>query len=326
MQGRDLTVDPITLVELDQAAAAIYRVLAPTPQIAWPLLAERCACEVWVKHENHLPTGAFKVRGGLWFMQRLMESREAPAGVIAATRGNHGQSIAFAARRHSIGAVIVVPYGNNPEKNRSMRALGADLVEYGADFNEALDHAVDLGRERGLYTMPSFHSLLVNGVGSYSLELLRAVPDLDAVYVPIGLGSGIAGMLAARDALDLDTEIIGVVAERADAYARSFESGAVESTAAADTIADGLAVRIPNADALAYLKTGVSRIVRVADDDMLAAVRILFEDTHNLAEAAGAAPLAALLLERDAMRGKRVGIIISGGNIDRATFVKALSR
>ncbi len=325
MQGRDLTADPITLAEFDQAAAAIYGVLAPTPQIAWPLLAERCACEVWVKHENHLPTGAFKVRGGLWFMQRLIESGEAPTGVIAATRGNHGQSIAFAARRQGIGAVIVVPHGNNPEKNRSMRALGAELVEYGADFNEALAHAAVVGRERSLYTMPSFHSLLVNGVGTYALELLRAVPDLDAVYVPIGLGSGIAGMLAARDALGLHTEIIGVVAERADAYARSFDSGEVVSTVAADTIADGLAVRIPDANALAYLKTGVSRIVRIADDDILAAVRILFEDTHNLAEAAGAAPLAALLLERDAMRGKRVGIILSGGNIDRATFVKALS-
>jgi threonine dehydratase len=325
MRSRDLAADPISLAEFDEAAAAIYGFAGPTPQIAWPLLTERCGCDVWVKHENHLPTGAFKVRGGLWFLAHLAASGEASAGVIAATRGNHGQSIAFAARRHGLRAVIVVPRGNNPEKNRSMRALGAELVEHGADFNAALDHARVLARQRGLYAMPSFHPLLVNGVGTYSVELLRAVPGLDAVYVPVGLGSGIAGMLAARNALGLDTEIIGVVAARADAYARSFESGALETTAAADTIADGLAVRIPDAEALAYLRTGVSRIVRVSDADILAAVRMLFEDTHNLAEGAGAAPLAALLGEREAMRGRQVGIVLSGGNIDRATFIRALS-
>jgi threonine dehydratase len=324
LRSRDLRSDPIRLAEFDEAAAVIYGCLGPTPQIAWPLLAERCGCEVWVKHENHLPTGAFKVRGGLWFLEHLAASGEAPTGVIAATRGNHGQSIAFAARRHAIDAVIVVPHGNNPEKNHAMRALGAEIIEHGADFNEALDHAVALGRERGLYAMPSFHPLLVNGVGTYAVELLRALPDLDAVYVPVGLGSGIAGMLAARNALGLDTEIIGVVAAGADAYARSFASGVVETTPTADTLADGLAVRIPDADALAYMLSGVSRIVRVSDDAILAAVRHLFEDTHNLAEGAGAAPLAALLEERETMRGKRVGIVLSGGNMDRATFLKAL--
>lgn len=325
MPSRDLITQPLTEAELEEAAREIYRFVQPTPQIAWPLLAGRCGCEVWVKHENHLPTGAFKVRGGLWFMQHLAGSGEAGNGVIAATRGNHGQSISFAARHHGLNAVIVVPHGNNPEKNSAMRALGAEIIEHGSDFNEALDHAHDIADQRELYATPSYHAALVQGVGTYSLEFLRALPDVDAVYVPIGMGSGISGMLAARDALGLSTEIIGVVAARADAYATSFESGELKTTNAADTVADGLAVRIPDADALVYLQAGLSRIVRVSDEDILAAVRVYFEDTHNLAEGAGAAPLAALMNERETMRGKKVGLVLSGGNIDRATLVRALA-
>ena len=325
MKERNLIADPLTESDFDTAAAEIYNYVRPTPQIAWPLLAERCDCEVWVKHENHLPTGAFKVRGGLWFLGHLARSGTAMAGVVAATRGNHGQSIAFAAGHHGLNAVIVVPHGNNPEKNNAMRALGAELIEHGTDFNEALDHGHAIAEQRGLYAMPTFHGTLVQGVGTYSIEFLRAVPDLDAVYVPLGMGSGIAGMLSARNALGCATEIIGVVAERADAYATSFERGELRTTNSADTVADGLAVRIPDPDALAFLRTGVSRIVRVSDEAILAAVRAYFEDTHNLAEGAGAAPLAALVHERNVMRGKKVGIVLSGGNIDRATFLHALA-
>ncbi len=325
MQQRDLITDPLTEADFEEAAAEIYKFVQPTPQIAWPLLAERCGCEVWTKHENHLPTGAFKVRGGLWFMKHLVRSGEAAGGVIAATRGNHGQSISFAAGHHGLNAVIVVPQGNSQEKNAAMRALGAELIEHGSDFNEALDHALGIAAQRALFAMPSYHAMLVQGVGTYSLELLRAVPDLDAVYVPIGMGSGISGMIAARDALGLTTEIIGVVAARADAYATSFERGELKTTNSADTIADGLAVRIPDPDALAYLKSGLSGIVRVSDDDIRAAIRAYFEDTHNLAEGAGAAPLAALINEREAMRNKKVGLVLSGGNLDRATFRDVLS-
>ena len=324
MKQRDLIAEPLTEADFDEAAAEIYKFVQPTPQIAWPLLAERCGCEVWVKHENHLPTGAFKVRGGLWFMKHLARSGEATAGVVAATRGNHGQSISFAAGHHGLNAVIVVPHGNNPEKNRAMRALGAELIEHGTDFNEALNYAHEIAAHRALFAMPSFHATLIHGVGTYSLEFLRAVPDLDAVYVPIGMGSGASGMLAARNALGGETEIIGVVAARADAYATSFERGELKTTNSADTMADGLAVRIPDPDALAFLRTGVSRIVRVLDDDIRAAVRAYFEDTHNLAEGAGAASLAALMNEREVMHGKKVGLVLSGGNIDRATFVRAL--
>lgn len=321
---RDLLAAPLTLDELDTAAADLYRTVLPTPQIAWPLLGERCGCEVWVKHENHLPTGAFKVRGGLWFMRTLATARPDLSGVVAATRGNHGQSIAFAARRHGLAAVIVVPHGNNPDKNRAMRALGAELVEHGRDFDAALEHARTLAAERGLHALPSFHPLLVQGVASYGLELLRAAQP-EVVYAPIGLGSGLSGVLAARNALGLDTELVGVVAAGADAYARSFERGKVVATDTADTLADGLAVRHPDPAALAWLASGVSRIVRVDDADILAAMRALFDDTHNLAEGAGAAPLAALLAERDRMRGRRVAVVLSGGNVDRATLLKAFA-
>lgn len=325
LPARDLIAQPLSAADFARAAQEIYAELLPTPQLAWPLLAQRCGCEVWVKHENHLPTGAFKVRGGLWFMQQLSAARPTVRGVVAATRGNHGQSIGYAAHLHDLSAVIVVPHGNNVDKNRAMVALGVELIEHGEDFNAALDYATLLAAERGLYQVPSFHPLLVQGVGTYGYELLRAVPALDAVYVPIGLGSGIAGVLAARNALGLRTEIIGVVSAHADAYAQSFESGEVVSTARADTLADGLAVRVPSAEALGYLRTGVARVVRVNDDEVLQAIAALFADTHNLVEGAGAAPLAALMKERDRMFGRRVAVVASGGNINRATLLRALT-
>lgn len=325
LPARDLLDAPFTRAELECAAAAVHEVLAPTPAIAWPLLAERSGCEVFVKHENHLPTGAFKVRGGLWLMQQLVAANPALPGVVAATRGNHGQSIALAAARVGCRAVIVVPHGNNPEKNRAMRAYGAELVEHGEDFDAALAHAQALGEARGLLSLPSFHPLLVQGVASYALELFGTVPDVDVVYAPIGLGSGVAGLIAARDALGLATEIVGVVSAHADAYAQSFEQGRVVTTARADTIADGMAVRTPAPAAFAYLMRGLARIVRVDDDSVRAAMRHYLSDTHNLAEGAGAAPLAALLAEQGALRGRRVALVLSGGNVDRATLRDVLA-
>ena len=321
---RDLLARPFTLAELECASRLVHATIGPTPALSWPLLSARAGCEVFVKHENHLPTGAFKVRGGLWFMHQLARGRAVPPGVVAATRGNHGQSIAYAAARHGLSAVIVVPHGNNPDKNRAMRALGAELVENGADFDAALTCAGELAHRRGLLAMPSFHAVLVQGVASYALELFRAAPRLDCVYVPIGLGSGACGLIAARDALGLRTDIVGVVAAGADAYAQSFAQGHTVATASADTVADGIAVRTPSAAAFAVLRRGLARIVRVADAAILDAMRICFEDTHNLAEGAGAAALAALFEERDTMHGKRVAVILSGGNVDRPTFLRAL--
>jgi threonine dehydratase len=323
---RDLIQSPLTAQELHAAAAFVAAALPATPQLRWPLLAARTGCDVVVKHENHLPTGAFKVRGGVWVMQQLQTHYPQMKGVVAATRGNHGQSVAFAAERAGLRAVIVVPHGNNPDKNRAMRALGAELVEAGEDFDTALEEARRLAHADSLLFLPSFHPLLVQGVASYALELFGACPELDAVYAPIGLGSGLCGLIAARDALGLDTEIIGVVAAEADAYARSFETGQVVATRSADTLADGLAVRIPDATALAFMRQGVSRIVRCSEASILAAIKAYFEDTHNLAEGAGAAALAALCQEHRDMKGKRVAVILSGGNIDPPTLLRALGQ
>ncbi|MCP5198703.1 MAG: threonine dehydratase [Gammaproteobacteria bacterium] len=322
--ARDLVAAPFELAELERAAQAVHEVLVPTPQLAWPLLAARLGCEAWVKHENHLPTGAFKVRGGLWFLACLQAAQPDCRGVVAATRGNHGQSIAFAAARLGLRAVIVVPHGNNPDKNRAMRALGAELVEAGEDFDAALAVAAQRAADEGLYALPSWHPVLVQGVASYALELFRGMPPPDVVYVPIGLGSGACGVIAARDALGLDCEVVGVVSVHADAYAQSFEQGQRVATTSADTLADGLAVRTPSVPALAYLQQGLARVVRVDDEAVLAAVRALLEDTHNLAEGAGAAPLAAALAERERNAGRRVALVLSGANLDRATLARAL--
>ena len=308
------------LDEIEAAGEVIYRHMGPTPEYCWPLICERAGTEVWVKHENHTPIGAFKLRGGLVYVDELLRREPDTPGVIAATRGNHGQSVAFAARGAGLRAVLVVPHGNSVEKNRAMRALGAELVEHGQDFNAAYDYAKDLAAERGLHPFPSYHPILVRGVATYSLELLRAVPDLDTVYVPIGLGSGINGALAARQALGLKTRVVGVVAEQAPTYARSFEAGRPVSTNSCDTVADGVSVRVPDADALAIILEGVERVVAVSEDQIEAAMRAYFADTHNLAEGAGAAPLAALIKEKDAMAGKKVGLILSGGNVDTEVY------
>lgn len=315
----------LSLPDLEKAAAIVHGAMLPTPQHAWPLLALRTGCEVWVKHENHTPTGAFKVRGGLVYLERLKQRAPDTQGVISATRGNHGQSIALAARRTGIAATIVVPHGNSREKNAAMRAFGAELVEAGHDFDAAKDTAMRLAGERSLTMVPSFHRDLVAGVASYALELMRAAPPLDTIYVPIGLGSGICGVITVRDALGLSTKVVGVVSTEAPAYALSFAAGKVVATNSANTMADGMAVRGPDAEALEVILKGADRIVQVSDAEVTAAMRAYYEDTHQLSEGAGAAPLAALLQERDRMKGKKVGLVLSGGNIDREVYLRALA-
>ena len=315
----------LSLDEIERAAALVQDAMPPTAQYAWPLLALRTGCEAWVKHENHTPTGAFKVRGGLVFMDRLKRRSPDTGGVISATRGNHGQSIALAAARTGIAATIVVPQGNSVEKNAAMRAFGAELIEAGHDFDAAKEAAMKLAGERGLTMVPSFHRDLVAGVASYALELFRTAPPLDTVYVPIGLGSGICGTIAVRDALGLATKVVGVVSTEAPAYALSFAAGRVVATNSADTMADGMAVRGPDAEALEVILKGADRIVQVSDAEIGAAMRAYYEDTHQLTEGAGAAALAALLQERERMAGKRVGLILSGGNIDRPVYLRTLA-
>jgi threonine dehydratase len=315
----------LTLQDVEDAAAIVYAAMPPTPQYAWPLLARRTGCEVWVKHENHTPTGAFKVRGGLSYMKRLRKERAGVKGVISATRGNHGQSIALAASRAGISATIVVPHGNSVEKNAAMRAFGAELIEAGHDFDAARETAVRLADERGLAMVPSFHRDLVCGVATYALELFRGAPPLDTVYVPIGLGSGICGVIAMRDALSPATKVVGVVSTEAPAYALSFAAAKVVATNSADTMADGMAVRGPDAEALAIILKGAERIVQVSDPEIALAMRAYYEDTHQLTEGAGAASLAALLQERERLAGKRIGLILSGGNIDRPLYLRTLA-
>jgi threonine dehydratase len=309
-----------SLRELERAQGLVHEVFPGTPQYCWPLLAERIGAEVWVKHENHTPTGAFKMRGGLIHVAQLARRGSAPNGLISATRGNHGQSLAFAGRRFGIPVTIVVPRGNSTEKNAAMRALGARLIEHGTDFDTARLEAMRLAEREALWFAPSFHPDLVLGVATWALELFRAAPALDMLYVPIGLGSSICGAIRTRDLLGLRTEIIGVQSAHAPAYARSLQAGHAVQLEAADTKADGLAVRIPDPDALAIIKDGVSRIVTVTDDEVADAIRAYWTDTHNIAEGAGAAPLAALIKERGKAAGRRIGIPLSGGNIDLALF------
>lgn len=308
------------LPALEEAAALVHAAFPPTPQFAWPLLAARTGAEVWVKHENHTPTGAFKVRGGVTYMRALRRDRPEVGGVISATRGNHGQSLAWAGARAGVPVTIVVPHGNSTEKNAAMRAQGATLIEHGEDFDAARIEAARLAEAKGLEFAPSFAPDLVLGVATYALELFRAAPPLDALYVPIGLGSGICGCILARDLLGLSTEIVGVQSTGAPAYALSVMMGQVITTPSADTLADGMATRIPDPAALAIIRRGAARIVTVSDDLIAEAIRAYWQDTHNLAEGAGAAPLAALLTEREAMAGRRVGLVLCGGNIDLALF------
>jgi threonine dehydratase len=310
------------LAQLLRAQEIVGAAMPPTPAHDWPLLSDRLGTSVVVKHENHTPIGAFKVRGGLVYLERLKREQPNTPGIISATRGNHGQSLAFAASRYGLPAMIYVPRGNSVEKNRAMRAFGAELIEHGEDFQAAREEAVRRAESAGLHMVPSFHPDLVLGVATYAFELLTKAPDLDILYVPIGQGSGICGCILARNLLGLKTEIVGVQSTEAPSYALSFAAGAVVTTETSNTLADGMATRIPDADAVAIIREGASRIVQVTDREVGAAIRAYWTDTHNLAEGAGAAALAAALQEKQKLAGKRVGLILSGGNIDFELFQK----
>ena len=314
----------LSLAQIRDATAVVYSAMPPTPQYQWPLLGERLGAEIWVKHENHSPVGAFKIRGGLVYFDNLKKSGKLPKGVIGATRGNHGQSIGFAARRYGVAATIVVPHGNSKEKNAAMQALGVRLIEHGDDFQAAREFATGLAAEESLHLVPSFHRLLVAGVATYSLELLEAVNDIDVVYVPIGLGSGICGMLAARDALGLKTKVVGVVSSHATAYAQSFASGRPVESPVTTVLADGMACRVPEPAALEVILDGVDHIVEVSDDAVAGAISMMFECTHNVCEGAGAAALAAATQEAEFNSGRKVAVVASGGNIDQDILATVL--
>ena len=309
-----------SLQEIRRVHEVVLQALRPTPALNWPLLDERLGAEVVVKHENHLPTGAFKVRGGLAYVDALTKRDPTVRGIISATRGNHGQSLAFAGKRAGLQVTILTPQGNSIEKNAAMRALGAELIEFGRDFQAAREEAMRLASAGGLHMVPSFHRDLALGVSTYAFELLSEHPDLDVLYVPIGQGSGICGCISARDALGLKTEIVGVQSAGAPAYSLSFAAGRVVSTNSADTLADGLATRVPDQEALEVILKGAARILLVRDDEVAAAVRSYWTDTHNLAEGAGAVALAAAAKERSWIRGRKIGLVLSGGNIDFDLF------
>ena len=313
-----------SLAELDAAAAEVAAVIPPTPQHRWALLSERVGADVWVKHENHTPLGAFKCRGGVVYLSRLIQREPGIPGVVSASSGNHGQSLAYSGRRLGLRVMIVIGSTSNPEKRASMAALGAELIDQGDSTEEKIALAQRLGANSGLHFVPPWHPDLVLGVASYALELLRGVPDLDTVYVPIGLGSGACGVIAARDALGLKTKIVGVVAASANAYELSFAAGRVIAKPGRTPVAEGIEISAPHPEAFHWLKRGLERIVAVTDAEMLEAIRILLSDTHNLAEGAGAAALAALLAEREHNRGKRVAVVLSGGNADAALIARAL--
>jgi threonine dehydratase len=308
------------LGQLERAHEIVGAAVPPTPAHAWPLLAQRLGTTVIVKHENHTPTAAFKVRGGLVYFERLKRERPNTAGLISATRGNHGQSLAFAGSRYRLPVTIYVPHGNSVEQNRAIRSHGAKLVEHGEDFQAAREEAYRRAETDGLEIVPAFHPDLVLGVATYALELLRKFGDIDVLYVPIGQGSGICGCILARDLLGLKTEIVGVQSTEAPSYALSFAAAKVVTTETSNTRADGVATRIPDADAVAIICKGASRVVQVTDDEIAAAMRAYWTDTHNLAEGAGAAALAAALQEKKKLKGKRVGLVLSGGNVDFDRF------
>ena len=314
-----------TLSEIEAAKALIRPHIRETPTYRWPLLEAGLGCELWLKHENHTPVGAFKIRGGLVYMDELKRAQPEVRGVIAATTGNHGQSIAFAAKLNGLRAVIVVPHGNNPEKNNAMRSLGAELVEHGNEFQEALEYSRELAVREGLHAVPSFHPWLVRGVATYGLEMFRSVADLDAVFVPIGLGSGFCGIAAARAALGLKTKIIGVVSEHAPAYALSFEQRQFVEQPSATRVAEGVACKTPNRDALELVIHHAHEMVTVNDDEALAAMREIIQATHNIAEGAGALAYAALKKHREQWQGKRIACVLTGGNASMAMIARALA-
>lgn len=314
-----------TLTEIETAAEVVYRAFAPTPQYRWATLSQRLGTDCWVKHENHTPVGAFKIRGGLTYFDALKRQGQMPRAVISATRGNHGQSVAWAARAHGVPCTIVVPHGNSAEKNAAMRSLGATLIEHGDDFQASREHAIAMAAETGALMVPSFHAHLLSGVATYWWELLRAVPTLDVVYVPIGLGSGVCSAIAAKLALGHRARVVGVVSSGATTYADSLSAGHVVPAAVSTQLADGMAVRVADADALAILQQHLDHVVVVSDAEVAQAMRALFVDTHNVAEGAGAAAFAAAWQERERLRGQQVGVTLCGGNVDADVFARVLT-
>lgn len=314
-----------TIEEVADAQKVVYALMQPTAQISWPLLNQQLGARVWVKHENHTPIGAFKARSAMVYAAELFRNNNGIKGLITATRGNHGQSVALAGQRFHVPVAIVVPHGNSAEKNAAMRSQGAKVVEFGADYQEAREHAEELSRERDLHIVPPFHRDILKGVATYWMELFSVVPDLDIAYVPIGMGSGICSGCAVRNGMKLKTKMVGVVAEGAPACALSFEAGRTIAAPVTTAIADGMACRVPDDDAMAIMRENVDHMVQVSDEEIREAMRIYFSSTHNLVEGAGAASLAAALKEKDRLRGKRVALILSGGNVDREVFAKVLT-
>jgi threonine dehydratase len=315
-----------TLADIEAAAQVVYRDFAATPQYRWALLSERLGTDCWLKHENHTPVGAFKIRGGLTYFDQLAQRGALPREVVSATRGNHGQSMGWAARRHGVACTIVVPHGNSVEKNAAMRALGVALVEHGEDFQEAREHALQIAAERGAHMVPSFHTDLLRGVSTYWWEFFRAVPQLDVVYVPIGQGSGACSAIAAKRALGHRARVVGVVSSHATTYADSIAAGHVVESPVTTQLADGMACRVADQGALDILMPHLDHTVQVSDDEVAAAMRHLFADTHNVAEGAGAAALAAALQERGQLQGQVVGLALTGGNVDASVLAQVLAR
>jgi len=314
-----------TLDEVRAAAETVYRLMPPTPQYRWPLLCERLGTEVWVKHENHTPIGAFKARTAIVYAEKLLQRAPGTRGLIAATRGNHGQSVALAAQRNKLDCIIVVPHGNSASKNAAMRAQGARLIEHGEDFQSSLEHALQLSGELAYHLVPPYHRDIVLGIATYWMELFTAVPDIDVAYVPVGMGSGICSAAAIRNALGLQTKLVGVVSEQAPTYALSFEQKKIVEAPAQTALADGLACRIGNEEALQVMLKNVERIVRVNDAELADAMRAMFTDTHNVVEGAGAAALAAATKEASQLKGKLVALVATGGNVDSDVFSRVLS-
>ena len=313
-----------TIEEVKRATESVYRVMQPTPQYCWPLLCERVGAELWMKHENQTPTGSFKARTAVVYVEELMKREPATRGLIAATRGNHGQSVALAAKRYGLPAVVVVPHGNSAEKNAAMRSQGAQLIERGHDYQSSREHADSLGREMGYHFVPPYHRDIVKGVATYWLELLTNVADIDMVYVPIGMGSGACSAAAVRNGLGLKTKIVGVVSEAAPVYALSFAQQKCVEAPANAKLADGLACRKPEPEPLEFLLRNVERVVSVSEAEVAEAMRIIFQDTHNVVEGAGASALAAALREKQQLCGRRVAVIATGANVDHDVFARVL--
>ena len=313
-----------SLDEVREAQELIYSIMQPTPQLSWPLLNQRLGANIWVKHENHTPIGAFKARTAIVHVDALLKREKAIRGLITATRGNHGQSVALAGQRFNAPVTIVVPFGNSKSKNAAMRAQGAKLIEFGNDFQESREYAAKIATEQGRHMVPPYHRDFVKGVASYWVELFEAVPDLDVVYVPIGMGSGICAGCAVRNGMGLKTKIVAVVADGAPCYALSLEQGRTVAAPVTTNIADGMACRLPDDDALEIIRANVERVVMVSDEEIRCAMKIYFTDTHNVVEGAGAAALAGALKDKATLSGKRVGVIATGGNVDPEVFAEVL--